>query len=253
MFAIFYGIYNGIMAGINGIDKNYQNSKERAKAMKLGNVTYYSGGQLYLTENGRQVVKSWDRLTGHDVIRDIRNGKIYYDLTLIKKQQKVKEAIRKGETVYQTPNCITHKRSGLSCYLRDIQSHHLITEIRINKYSFYFDVTTGMLLRLIDGYDKSIAFFHERGNLNNEPLEYDKIIMYFNQRQYKLMHNINYIKHNENWIRDVYYLKDFIRSNAYHLYMNKDGLFVRDYYSEEEIIISSGYNKVNINTGNYLY
>lgn len=248
------------MAGINGIDKNFNNSKARAKAIEEKDITYYSGGQLYLTENGRQVVRSWDRLTGHDVIKDLRNGKIYYDLTEIQKEKEKIKSIKEGKTVYRI-----HKkdegvawscknRTGIYCINRDIETNHLVCEIGINKYMFYFDVFDGKLLRLSDGGIKSLNYLKNRGALRYEPLDYDDIIYYFNKRQDRLKKHKNYNYSGNEWMKKVFYLSDKIICHR-QLFMNENGKLVyanTDRYKNEELIEYCEYGEVNMNTGDYI-
>ena len=243
MFGIFYGIYNAVMAGINGIDKNFQNSTDRAKAMDSGDITYFSRGQMFLTKNGRQVVKSWDRYTGHDVIKDIRNGKVYYDLTKYKNEQFFKQCKKEGKTAIELgyPNVknyqgVAHKLSFKTRWhvnLIDIETKHYLSEIIINNYEFYFDVMTGYLLRLSDQNTKDLEWRTERGDftrfLFNKNYTYETYIMspndiirLFNKRQEKLKEDINFKNKNEEWIRTVFYLH---RVNK--LEMNKDGTIYR--------------------------
>ena len=256
MFAIFYGIYNTVMAGINGIDKNFQNSTARAKAMDLKEVVYFSGGQMYLTENGRQVVKSWDKYTGHDVIKDIRNGKVYYDLTIIKQEQEIKKYISEGRTVYEIdkkdePTAWYHKRrTGIYCIKRDIETKHFVHEIWINKYRFYLDIHTGKLLRLTDDNINKLDYYTKRGIYRNEPLSYNDIIYYFNERQNRLSKHENYNYSGGDWMEKVYYLSRNVRCRT-QLFMNQNGRLVYGNYITE-LTVFGKYGDINVNTGDYI-
>ena len=229
MFGIFYAFYNGVMAGINGIDKGFVNSTNRARAIKKGDVTYHgrNGGE-FLCENGRQVFRGTDRRTGDTVIKDFRNGKIYYNLTDVARQKQIKYYKDRGETVYSIIDkdrklMFSHQnRTGRVTRERDIKTNHFVDKIYINQYCFYMDIFTGKLLRLTDHYQKKVEIEGIPKSCYN-PLDYEEIIEIFNKRQDRLKEDPRYSYGGNDWTKHIYYLCDF---HSRPLYMNKDGEFV---------------------------
>ena len=225
MFGIFYLMFDGIMSTINGIDRDYQNSKNRIEAKNLGDLTYFgSRGGEYLVENGRQVMRTIRSYDNHEIIKDMRTGKVYYDLTIIKKKRDIEECKKRGETIYHD---IYDRIPKWGSHYKDIETEHYVKEITINDLTYYMDLNTGYLLRLTDYIRKGIQH-HDRVwwyNYNNNFISPNEIIEIFNKRQDKLRHNKKY-KNNTLWTEKVFWL-DVHHGYNHNYYMNKEGKFVR--------------------------
>ena len=235
MFGILYALYDGVMCGINKIDKNWQTSINREEARQNGELTYRgSQGNTYLVENGRQVIFSYT-YDGHKVIKDYRTGKIYYDLTEEKKNKYIQKCKNKGLTVYEPQEedwkrrQTWERKTGFRGLVIDIETNHFLGELLINEYRFYIDLTTGYLLRRTDS---DINYLYKKKGIYDDcVLTPEEIISYFNRRQDVLRKNPMY---NEiKWRQSVYYLSDY----SGHLYMNKEGRFIKQkikkkYYEE---------------------
>lgn len=239
MFGIFYVAYNALMSGANKVDKGFVDAQNRERAMKSGNLTYYGrDGGLYLCENGRQVVRTYDRLTGDDVIKDFKNGKVYYNLTRFRIQEQRNRARLKGNTVYipfekyeRELNIFHRKRVGIDELCGDnhsseidIETGHVVVYKRINGYCFYMDVMDGKLLRLTDDYAKG---YYDKRVIRGK-LTPDEIIRLFNERQDRLWQDDRFCWTGNPWTKEVFYL-----CSNQSMYMTKEGKLYKHYYTEE--------------------
>lgn len=224
MFSIFYGLLHGTMSIINGIDANYQTSINRENAKKAGLLTYSGArGNTYLVENGRQVIQTFNPYTKHEVIKDFKTGKIYYDLTEIKRKRKKEIMINQDKTTYNFEQDRLVKdnhtrRTGILFMERDIKTDSYLARININNYYFYMDICSGMLVRLSDEYNtKNYSGIDE--------ISPEEIINIFNQRQNTLQKNVRYSYDGNIWTNEMFYLCKFINANR-PIYINKQGKFV---------------------------
>lgn len=232
MFGIFYLMFDGIMSTINGIDRDYQNSKNRIEAKNLGDLTYFgSRGGEYLVENGRQVMRTIRSYDNHEIIKDMRTGKVYYDLTKIKKERKIEELKKEGKTIYYPEKeekkqvHYWHNESGFNGIVIDIDTRKYLAELHINEFTFYMDLESGYLLRRTDS-DLNYLYKKE-GIYDNCALTPEQIISYFNKRQDLLRQYPMFSE--RQWKQAVFYLSNY----SGHLYMNKKGIFIKQKIKKE--------------------
>lgn len=226
MFGIFYLLFDGVMSSINGIDKEYQTSKNRMDAKNSGNLTYFgSRGGEYLVENGRQIMRTIRSYDNHEIIKDMKTGKVYYDLTKIKKEREIDKLKKEGKTVYY-PKIDEKKRvnywhdeSGFNGIVIDIETRKYLGELHINEFTFYMDLESGYLLRRTDS-DLNYLYKKE-GIYDNCILTPKQIISCFNKRQDLLKQYSMFSE--KQWKKAVFYLSNY----SGHLYMNEKGIFIK--------------------------
>ena len=236
MFGIIYTLFHAFSFGADKLNKTFIDSKNRERSNNIGDLTYSGrNGGTYLTENGRQVYCAIDRISGHEVIKDFKTGKVYYDLTNIKLKKRIEEVEKKGDTVYfpfnKDQEIMAHKqrvRTGIynATYI-DIETGHYVSTKYINGYPFYIDLYNGKLLRLTDGYIKNSK--GRDPNILTGNLTPDEIINFFNQRQEKLKQNSKYQYGGDNeWTKEVFYI-----CNHFYIYMTKEGRLVANVHPDD--------------------
>jgi len=232
MFGFLYALFHAGVAGADAIDKSFVDAQNRERSSNLGDRTYYGrNGGLYLTENGRHVVKGVDRVTGHDVIKDFKTGQVYYDLTVEKiknQKEKYKEA---GKSVYfpitndqKRIMQMNRERAGMKYkhhidYI-DIKTDHIVVIKYINGYSFYMDLFDGKLLRLSDSFIE--GKYSEKTLIKD--LAPNVIIYLFNKRQDRLRQDSRYAYAGSEWTQEVFYL-----CNNISMRMTPEGKLIQGY------------------------
>ena len=222
MFSIFHGLFSLFAIFKNNFDKQTQDDANKLFAKQHNDLTYYSSKGSRLVNNNRLVTTTYDWNTGHKVIKDLYNGKIYYDLTLesIRKQRKEnkEKAIKKNDDVYMCTNN-RGKAKGIknvSTIYYDVDTDEPVAEIYINNILFYISYETGLITRVHKAYKNSIG---QQLNFYKNyicPLKPDEIMEIFNERQKELQRNSLFNK-DEEWMNLVYYLKP----DSNHNYMTK--------------------------------
>lgn len=190
MFGIVHLIVSLFGKGAASISHQIEDDKRRTEAYNQGEHTYYYRGTLRYTTNGRDVcrVKDWE--TGHELLKDLKNGRVYRDYTQEKIDRENAEARRKGKTVrYYRNDYYTYKQKEnklwFKCDIRpdyiDIETGKVLRSICINHTAFYMDLDTGDVIRISDDpgrdamtdqeqIERAIRLFNERqGQLRNEP------------------------------------------------------------------------------------
>lgn len=248
MFGIIYLALNGITSGLNYVDKLRMDTRNKREAIKNNNLTYYgSRGGTYLCSNDRPVTRTTDA-RGHDILKDLYNGTIYYDYTEEEINKQKGKFNQNGESVYlgtQKERNEIHKQyeyTGLgSIDYIDIATGRPVRTICINGYTFYMDVETGLIMRLADdGIPRDSRCI--KGLLTP-----NDIIRFFNKRQEKLQRFYKYNKNGNEWTRIVYYLCKHIDQP---IYMNAEGLICKSCLKETN---SKEYNQIVNNYYNIVH
>lgn len=224
MFSIFHGLFTVAAIEIDRHNRNVQTRDNKRRAKKMGALTYYGArGNEYLVENDRWV-STKKNYKGEDVIADMKTGRVYYNLTEIKKKKERKERLLKGKTVRSTvPGEHINNRYGKykqSWSYIDIETDIPVHCIDVNCMRFYQEVKTGMLLRIADGETCK----NKVGNYTNE-----KIIEIFNKRQKSIEKELEINKDDYIWLERNY----FFNSN-YSIYIDSKGKFNIFYISYPE-------------------
>ena len=90
-FGLLLGLIGCTVAGIEGIQRDIEDTQERNKARRNGNLTYYdSYGHEHLTSTGRKVITTTMNGSKDVVIRDIKNDKVYYNLSQMRRDKEPK-------------------------------------------------------------------------------------------------------------------------------------------------------------------
>lgn len=104
MFGILLGLIGCTVAGVEGIQRDIEDTQERNKARRNGNLTYYdSYGHEHLTSNGRRVITTTMNGSKDVVIRDLKSDKVYYNLSEIRRvnePKRTKELYRRGSNMF---------------------------------------------------------------------------------------------------------------------------------------------------------
>lgn len=94
-FGLLLGLIGCAVAGIEGIQRDVEDTQERNKAMRNGNLTYYdSYGHEHLTSNGRRVITTTMNGSKDVVIRDLKSDKVYYNLSEIRRANEPKKKMK---------------------------------------------------------------------------------------------------------------------------------------------------------------
>lgn len=206
MFSVFHGLFTLFAIGANHISKNIQDERNKNQSRKNSGLTYFgSHGNEYLIENDKWVSTKTDLKTGHEVIADMKNGKVYYDLTDIKRKNEECKQINQGKTVRykmsHEKNKLCGKYKQSFCWV-DIESQVPVDNVYINGVYFYIRLTDGHLLRLKDG--ESEKNIHGRWSLS-------EIINIINRRQDQYINDIESGKQGLSRIDSELFFKNNIR------------------------------------------
>lgn len=194
MFSIIHGLFSLFAIGVDNWSKTSTNITNKQRAIQNGSKTYYGArGNEYLVDNDRWVyTKINDQ--GEEVIVDMKNGRLYYNLTQEKKRKEEEKCKQQGKTVrpHMEDECRKHYYGKYKqpFHLIDIDSGIPVNDITINGIKFYIRLDNGKVLRLVDNCNME----NKVGCWNTE-----EIINLINDRQNKLRTELE--KHDYYWIR----------------------------------------------------
>ena len=186
MFGILYTLFGLGVNGVNKIKESVDDSNNREKAKRNGELTYYGKNGQHLVSNGRLIHRGHNH-SGDEVVKDMYNGKIYVNLSEEERKKIIDKALQEGRTVVDTGS-YDHsnpfyryfkdkwwfRRYDLNVRYIDIETKKYFRRVCINGYYFYMDIETGLLVRKSDPYIDT----YRTGDLSE-----DEIITIFNRRQ----------------------------------------------------------------------
>ena len=200
MFSIFHGLFTMFALGMDKYDRTSQDMKNKIMAKENGLLTYRgSRGNEYLVENDRWVSTKRNN-KGEDVIVDMKTGKIYYNLTKMKKRKKGERLLKEGKTVrfkmYNEDNRPYYGKYKIPYSLVDIHTDTPINEVIVNFVKFYQDLDTGHIIRMADGEncEKKVGKYNET-----------ELINLFNKRQDRMKDELNKHKNDLLWLQNNYF------------------------------------------------
>lgn len=194
MFSIIHGLFSLFAIGVDNWSKTSTNITNKQRAIQNGSKTYYGArGNEYLVDNDRWVyTKINDQ--GEEVIVDMKNGRLYYNLTQEKKRKEEERCIQQGKTVrpHMENECrhFYYGKYKQPFNIVDIKSGIPVDDIIINGVRFYIRLNDGRVLRPIDNYDIK----NKVGCWN-----VNELISLINDRQNKLRTELE--NHDYDWIR----------------------------------------------------
>lgn len=186
MFGILYTLFGLGVSGGNKIKKGIESDRNKERAIKSGDLTYYGRKGEHLVSNDKLIHHGYNS-RGDEVIQDMRSGKVYHNITDKKRREIIDKAKNEGKTVidkgshdYSNPFYTDFKdrwwfgRYDLNVQFIDIKTKTYFRRVCINGYYFYMDIETGLLVRKSDPYIDT----YRTGDLSE-----DEIITIFNRRQ----------------------------------------------------------------------
>ena len=205
MFGLLHALFTVGVLTVDKISGVWTEVKNKEEAVRKDCKTYIDAkGKDRLVKNNRRVC--YTQLDNGDyVIKDIENGKVYYNKSEEIRKEDKKQAIKDGRTIIKTFGNYTEYRNKNELWVRafikwrgyiDIKTEHPIREVRINGINFYMDLVSGELLRKSDEENEK----YKIGSLSS-----DEIIYYFNDRQKDLRCCDEFGK-NMSWTSDKYFM-----------------------------------------------
>lgn len=207
MFGIVHLIVSLFGKGAASISHQIEDDKRRTEAYNQGEHTYYYRGTLRYTTNGRDVctVKDWE--TGHELLKDLKNGRVYRDYTQEKIDRENAEARSKGKTVKSYYNeYYTYRQKKNNLWFKvgvypeyiDIETGKVLLSICINHTGFYLDLDTGYVIRIADDPGKEAM---------TDKKQIERVIHIFNERQKKLRNDSDFMEGIWYKIKEEYFLQ----------------------------------------------